>query len=132
MERSTILRTTTATGLAILGLGLSACGQSSSEEAPSPTKSETTAKLVYTLSEGKQSGVKITEEFYPKDGTRAILYKGDGAYFQEIYSFCDGIDLVDETFSSTGASSIERSVGHVACSDGKLTPADFQLPPKPE
>lgn len=73
---------------------------------------------------------------YAADGSRLIRIEG---YLNDrydkfpsfIYEFCDGGDLVEQSLGEKGypAGSIERSVGHAACTDGRLTESDFMQSP---
>ena len=67
---------------------------------------------------------EITIEYYA-DGTRRVGYAFDKNYGVGFYiiGHCEGGDLV-ETGLLRGYS-FERSVGHAACADNRLTPEDF-------
>ena len=76
---------------------------------------------------------------YFDDGTRLIKFSGQEVHSpdygytpNDIYEFCDGRDLVEETLTYVGGNgelpeSLSRSVNHPACADGKLTPSDFTI-----
>lgn len=104
--------------LALSGLALSAC--SSDEYGNEPDNS--------TLAE-TTSGNAISHE-YRQDGTRLTAIDD---LFSSVLAYCDGHDLIEQTrhykrYDSGSGNSIERSVEHPACIDGRLTPEDFKIP----
>jgi len=108
-----------------LGLGVTACGSSgkSSREADQPSSG--TSRL-------DSSEVAVSAQYF-SNGTRELHLNtsGEAHAYNNIFEFCDGNDMVEETirdfYGSAGeTSAISRSVDYPGCTDGKLTPADFQ------
>lgn len=107
----------------MLGIGSAAC--SSADKAESVKEQTTNTSTPYSPNR--------VEAKYFGNGTRTLIMIG-GNYehggLKDIFEFCDGRDLVEETFTTQGASSVERSTDHRACiDDGKLTPEDFPSTP---
>lgn len=79
------------------------------------------------------NGFQPIIKYYP-NGTRSIRLEILNANGNPVYNnrsaleFCDGLDLVGigEAWYVDTSGSIERSVGHAACLDGRLTPTDFE------
>lgn len=118
-KKSNAIRATlVAGGLGVAAL-LTGCSQSSTDkvdDAPKPEVKPT-----------------VTSEYF-SDGTRRLRYTGsEGRLFSTVFESCDGSDLVEQTeYSGHGnggaGNDLERSVGHPACADGKLTESDFAVP----
>lgn len=82
----------------------------------------------------KDSGkAEITEEIsddhvsyqYLDNGTRLTFVDQGVTYGIATITLCDGLDMVDLTYDN---GRVERSVGHAACADGKITQEDFRIP----
>lgn len=109
----------------VTGLGLTACATSDSGET-----------IRVNTVDHDTSGPRISY-VYHSNGTREILvnedgFKKPGASVNNIFEFCDGVDLVELSENNVpedwNGSGITRTVSDPACADGKLTPSDFQSP----
>jgi hypothetical protein len=105
-----------AVGLA--SITLASCGDDSGS-APKPE--DTTA----------EDAPNIRADLYP-NGTRVLRYINDSGYYADVLQACDGTDLIEQTEFlkygyGAGGNSVERSVNHPACADGKLTASDFKI-----
>lgn len=95
---------------------LLACGEASGQtSSPDP--------------EGGGSEPTVVAEYY-QNGNRILRYEDDGDAFADVLQICDGQDLLEQTEFlkvgyGAGGNSVERSVGHTACTDGRLTADDF-------
>ena len=107
-------------------LGLTACANNGEQSTSGTATSQETVET--PTNEIKR------QVAYSEDGSRTIYLSGsadkDDAYYvgANIYQFCDGKDLVEETLRHwrvAAGIAISRSVQHPACADGKLTEADF-------
>lgn len=112
-------KTAAAILLGVSSLAIASCGGSAE------SATDSAAKKIDTI---EQSGAQYT---YFDDGSRMTIYQDEDNY-ADVLSFCDGRDLVDQTefmtyFEKGAGNSIERSVDHPACADGKLTPDDFRI-----
>jgi hypothetical protein len=115
-KNSTLRKTAAVVLLGISSLTLFACGDNETDNQPNRTDSV------------EQTGVN---HIYFDDGSRLTEYR-DSDNYADIKSFCDGHDLVDQTefkkdIKKAAGNSVERSVGHPACTDGVLTPSDFHI-----
>lgn len=106
---------------ALAGLALAGC---SSPEMPPPA----------TTTPGATTAGSNTFtprfEFQP-NGTRVVFLERVGhTDSNPIVETCDGIDLLALNYDGGQYDSAmsDRTVGHPACSDGRLDPADFALP----
>lgn len=111
----------TAVLLGVSSLAIASCSRSAESATDNPPKKTDSIE---------RSGVHYT---YFEDGSRITKYR-DQANYADILSFCDGRDLVDQTerflrpgysIERAAGNSIQRSVNHPACADGKLTSDDF-------
>lgn len=114
------------TGLVItLGLAsfaLASCSQESSGTTDHDTPSATST-----------AGQSI-KQAYLADGTRLTTYPDGGGAFADVLAYCDGPDLVEQTsrfgegylYGGSSGNSIDRSIDHPACTDGRLTASDFE------
>lgn len=116
-----------------LALGVTACGSSE--------KTKDSAKPPAQLQIAANSGVSVRKTTFA-NGTRLIRLTGAvdqhsnvGNYPVDIFEFCDGNDLVEETlnyeygdYPVIAGGSVSRSVDYTGCVDGKLTPSDFAKP----
>jgi hypothetical protein len=108
----------------VAALGLAGC--SGSAEQPETT-SVTTTQPAPELNKDGDGQVQIEDMYYP-NGTRVRSFPSERYWFNRVLSVCDGGDLVEYgTSSGNGTTAtVERSVQHSACADGRLTPSDFQ------
>lgn len=103
-----------ALALGVAVTGLASCGASE----------DTSHNAVETES---IQGPRVTQTYFD-DGSRLTDYKNDNEDYSDVFSYCDGLDLVDQTsYNYKSGNAIDRSVAHPACADGKLTPADFKI-----
>ena len=111
---------TASLGLVTL-LGVSACAESSATARSTPEAPK------------RNPGIAHSVEYYA-DGSRVIHLRGntlDGneamTFPLDIYQFCDGKDMVEQTLGERGYASgaITRDINYPACTDGILTASDF-------
>jgi hypothetical protein len=112
-----------AAGLALaLGLAtltLASCGgEDDATQGQQPSATETT----------NAPGVEHT---YYDDGSRHTDYKDEAGDYSDVWAYCDGPDMVEQTaynggYKAAAGNALTRSVGHPACTDGELTVADFR------
>ncbi len=104
----------------VLGAGAVACSGSEKQDSSE-------SATVTTLPTGS---VSVHAEYFA-NGTRKLLFSGDGSKYQSpIFEFCDGPDLVEQAdvaYTDLTNPTL-RSVNHPACDDGQLTPEDFVAP----
>lgn len=110
-------------------LGLMACSDNS--ESKSRHSVPTVPKIqVKYFSDGSRelitSGLNVSDEINTGEGLdNNTGYSG----LTDIFQFCDGPDLVEQTKGWTSneviSTSISRSVDYRGCADGRLTPSDF-------
>jgi hypothetical protein len=77
----------------------------------------------------KEAGVEHT---YYDDGSRLTEYTDEAGDYSDVWAYCDGPDMVEQTaynggYKAAAGNAQTRSVAHPACADGKLTPSDFQI-----
>lgn len=109
-------------------LALAACG--TPEPAAHPESSVPEPAVAQT------NGFRPEITYHP-NGTRevtAMILTANGEAVdrtRSVFEFCDGEDLVGigEAVYRDGSGSMERTVGHSACADGRLEPSDFALNP---
>ena len=92
-------------GLSAVLIGSAACGTSSGESGPPTT----------------MPGQVEVSNRWGEDGSRRYTVSGGGLGVTFLTE-CDGPDMVEVNIN---AGTVERSVGHPACADGRLTPEDF-------
>ena len=101
------------------------CASSKGSDKP-PTAAEKAIKEKKEIEESP-----VFEATYYPNGTRLLEYKNvpETTYFPSILEICDGLDPVDQTDVAyhSGIGGSNRSVGHPACADGKLTAEDFEI-----
>lgn len=104
-----------ALGAVVLGIGSSAVGYTVAEAGVFKT-TEPSVEALY-----RANGSRVMDVDVP----------GISRGTQRILAFCDGRDLIETTapLSEDAGASILRSVGHRACMDGMLKPADFPKTP---
>lgn len=108
-----------AFGLGVGALLMGACGSDESGDIQSPQVQTDADELPM-----------VTAEYYT-NGTRVLRYKNVDGDYGDIFQACDGQDLIEQTeflkhgYGAAG-NSMQRSVGHIACADGRLTPEDFE------
>lgn len=110
----------------IATLGLTACGGEGSTHNAQPTQ-QRTAKPANYLPKAEvryfSNGMRLVEV---EDVNGTTLTNGaSGWYFQNVLQWCENGDLLEETDSTNGTSSIERTGDFAGCIDGRLTPSDF-------
>lgn len=99
----------------VVALGAAACsgGSGGAKEKTNPTPDD--------------GPVSVSVTYYD-NGTMITRLKSDISYdYSDIFSFCQGQYIVDETRNFPGASSnsISRTLAPEACPDGRLTANDF-------
>jgi hypothetical protein len=97
----------------VLGIGAAACGDN---DQPSTPRIEREIEGRFSVNDSYQDGQRQTE-----------IQNSDDAWIGEVYSYCDGNDLLDVMDAGTGGST-DRTVDHPACNDGKLKPEEFRIP----
>jgi len=132
-----LLHKAVAVGLGLsLGIGATACSGGNAKTQSTvikPTASSVPEVKVHYFSNGSRE--LILEGI--NDGDARTFFNGYGegwSSFEDIYEWCDGKDLVEQTSGVTNgnganSTSIIRTVGYAACADGRLTSSDF--PPSP-
>ena len=108
------------------GVVLSGC-------AGSPSVMESTAPVTTQPApvENKDGAnqLSIHQTYFPNGTRLTTVTTGDDHYYpvyRRSIAWCEGSDLVERTGANDySGSSMVRSVGHVACRDGRLTPSDF-------
>lgn len=131
-ENLTIKRTCRSLAVAggVLGILLMTAGctaqEQTTEEAVKPAP-----EVTEQVSIGQDEfAIDITTQYYQNGTRRVSMDYGTDTYADAIIvSYCEGGDLVEVADLYRGGG-MERSIGHAACSDNRLTQQDF--PPLPQ
>lgn len=97
----------------VLGIGAAACG---GNDQPSPQRVEIKVEGRFSVKDSYQDGQRQTE-----------IQNSNDSWIGEVYSYCDGTDLLDVMDAGRGGST-DRTVDHPACNDGQLKPEEFRVP----
>ena len=103
-----------ALALGVAATGLASCGASEDN-----SHNATTTESVH--------GPGVTQTYF-EDGSRLTEYEDDNENYSNVFSYCDGTDLVDQTsYNYKSGNAISRTVEHPACADGRLIAEDFKV-----
>ncbi len=120
----------------ILGLGLTACSSEGKKDPPAkphnskPAPTVPNVQVKYFANGSRELVMTAINKSGAIDGKEGIDVYGFSAV-TDIFQFCDGPDLVEETEGftendgNTIANGLARSVSFPGCADGRLTPSDF-------